>query len=303
MDSESLKNEEVRVEVIGKLTEDFTEQLKMKEQIIEDEVEQHVYDDDDDDDEEEEEEEEEEVEDGDDDEEEFSFACGIDAPPIAADEVFYNGQIRPLFPLFNQNLLLSDEDLEALKEQLPIRPPVKKIFIQTEDNPIPATSSSSSNSLTESEEIAGPFCEWSKNKAIEATPDSPEVCKKSNSTGFSKLWRFKDFLHRSNSDGRDTFVFLNPTTPAKVEEKVVRKDETTSSEKKISGEVKVNGKLTAQKKKKGVKKSEAVLAHEAYMKSKAKAEDRRRSYLPYRPDLVGFFTNANGGLSRNVHPF
>lgn len=284
MDSETLKDSYNDEETIGKLTGDFTEQLKMKEQIIED-----GYDDD----------EEEEVEDDDNEEEEFSFACGIDAPPIAADEVFYNGQIRPLFPLFNQNLLLSDEDLEALKEQLPIKPPVKNIFIQTEDNPIPATSS---------EEIAGPFCEWSKNKAIEATTNNPDVCKKSNSTGFSKLWRFKDFLHRSNSDGRDTFVFLNPTTPApaaKVEEKVNRKDETTktseSEKKKISGEVKVIGKVT--KKKKSVKKSEGVLAHEAYMKSKAKAEDRRRSYLPYRPELVGFFTNVNGGLTRNVHPF
>ncbi|XP_015168326.1 uncharacterized protein [Solanum tuberosum] len=284
MDSETLKDS-YNEEIIEKLTEDFTEQLSMKQQIIEEDG----YED----------EEEEEVEDDDDDneEEEFSFACGIDAPPIAADEMFYNGQIRPLFPLFNQNLLLSDEDLEALKEQLPIRPPVKKIFIQTEDNSIPATSS---------EEIAGPFCEWSKNKAIEATRDNPEVCKKSNSTGFSKLWRFKDFLHRSNSDGRDTFVFLNPTTPAaKVEEKVVRKDETTTSEKKkkeISGEVKVIGKVT-KKTKKVVKKSEGVLAHEAYMKSKAKAEDRRRSYLPYRPELVGFFTNVNGGLTKNVHPF
>lgn len=285
MDSETLKDS-YNEEIIEKLTEDFTEQLSMKQQIIEEDG----YEDD----------EEEEVEDDDDnenEEEEFSFACGIDAPPIAADEVFYNGQIRPLFPLFNQNLLLSDEDLEALKEQLPIRPPVKNIFIQTEDNSIPATSS---------EEIAGPFCEWSKNKAIEATRDNPEVCKKSNSTGFSKLWRFKDFLHRSNSDGRDTFVFLNPTTPAaKVEEKVVRKDETTTSEKKkkeISGEVKLIGKVT-KKTKKVVKKSEGVLAHEAYMKSKAKAEDRRRSYLPYRPELVGFFTNVNGGLTKNVHPF
>ncbi|XP_015076863.1 uncharacterized protein LOC107020858 [Solanum pennellii] len=283
MDSETLKDS-YNEEMMGTLTGDFTEQLSMKEQIIEED-----YEDD----------EEEEVED---EEEEFSFACGIDAPPIAADEVFYNGQIRPLFPLFNQSLLLSDEDLEALKEQLPIRPPVKKIFIQTEDNPIPACS----NSLTESEEIVGPFCEWSKNKAIEATSDNPEVCKKSNSTGFSKLWRFKDFLHRSNSDGRDTFVFLNPTTPApKVEEKIVRTDETTTSEKKkkeISGEVKVIGKVT-KKMKKVVKKSEGVLAHEAYMKSKAKAEDRRRSYLPYRPELVGFFTNVNGGLTKNVHPF
>ncbi|XP_055806876.1 uncharacterized protein LOC129875605 [Solanum dulcamara] len=287
MDSETVKDSYNHEEVIGKLTGDFTGQLKMKEQIIEDNYEDN---------------EEEEVEDGEDendDEEEFSFACGIDAPPISADEVFYNGQIRPLFPLFNQNLLLCDEDLEALKEQLPIRPPVKKIFIQTEDNPIPAASSSS-------EDIAGPFCEWSKNKAIEASLENPEVCKKSNSTGFSKLWRFKVFLHRSNSDGRDTFVFLNPTTPAaKVEEKVIRKNETTTSseseKKKISGEVKVIGKVT--KKKKDLKKSEGVLAHEAYMKSKAKAEDRRRSYLPYRPELVGFFTNVNGGLTRNVHPF
>ncbi|CAN4124193.1 unnamed protein product [Withania somnifera] len=269
MDCETLKesynNDE---ELVGRLTQEFTEQLKMKEHIIEYEVE-----DCDDDDE--------------DEEEEFSFKCGIDAPPIAADEVFSNGQIRPLFPLFNRNLLLSDEDLQELKEQLPIEPSVKKIFIQTEDNPVPATTSSSS--LMENEEITGPFCEWSKNKAIEATLDNPEVCKKSNSTGFSKLWRFKDFLHRSNSDGRDTFVFLNPTTPSK------------TSEKKISGEVNVNGKVT--KKKKGVKKSEGVMAHEAYMKSKAKAEDRRRSYLPYRPELVGFFTNVNGGLTRNVHPF
>lgn len=272
MDSETLKDSYNDEELVGKLTQDFTEQLKMKEQIIE-------YEDEEDD----------EVED-DDEEEEFSFACGIDAPPIAADEVFSNGQIRPLFPLFNQNLLLSEEDLEELKEQLPIKPPVKKIFIQTEGNSIPATTSSS---LTENEEIAGPFCEWSKNKAIEATLDNPEVCKKSNSTGFSKLWRFKDFLHRSNSDGRDTFVFLNPTTPAITP--------ATSSEKKISGEGKVNGKVN--KKKKGVKKSEGVLAHEAYMKSKAKTEDRRRSYLPYRPELVGFFTNVNGGLTRNVHPF
>ncbi|OIT36648.1 PREDICTED: histone H3.v1-like [Nicotiana attenuata] len=276
MESETLRDE---VEVIGKLTEEFTELLKMKQQmIIEDQTEQYNDDDEFEDGDDEEEEEEEE-------EEEFSFARMTDAPPIAAEEVFYNGQIRPLFPLFNQNLLLSEDDLEKLKE----RSPVNKIFIQTEENS-PATSSSSEN-----QEIAGPFCEWSKdNKAIEASSSSsPEVCKKSNSTGFSKLWRFKDFLHRSNSDGRDAFVFLNPTptTPAKTEEKVKVSEQMLTQKNK--------------KKKKGtvVKKSEGVLAHEAYMKSKAKDEDRRRSYLPYRPELVGFFTNVNGGLTRNVHPF
>ncbi|XP_055814219.1 uncharacterized protein LOC129883620 [Solanum dulcamara] len=219
----------------------FTKKLKMKEQLIEDD-----YKDD-------KEEEVENGEDNDDDEDEFSFACGIDTLSIAANEAFYNGQIQHLFQLFNQNLLLSDKDLEGLKKQLPIRTLVKKIFIQTEDNSIPATSSSS-------EEFVGPFYEWSKNKAIEASPDNHEVCKKSNSTGFSKLWRFKDFLHWINNDERNTFVFLKPTTTvAKVEEYIIQKMKKMFLEldkKKISGEIKVIGKVT---KKKGVKKSEGVV--------------------------------------------
>lgn len=62
-------------------------------------------------------------------------------------------------------------------------------------------------------------------------------------------------------------------------------------------------------KKKKVKKAKktktaALSPHEAYMRSKTKEGERRRSYLPYRPELVGLFTNVHGGgLTRNVHPF
>ena len=31
---------------------------------------------------------------------------------------------------------------------------------------------------------------------------SSELWKNSNSTGFSKLWRFRELVHRSNSDGK-----------------------------------------------------------------------------------------------------
>ncbi|XP_051116387.1 uncharacterized protein LOC127241401 [Andrographis paniculata] len=191
-----------------------------------------------------EEQEEEGIEIEEEEEEEFSFmAAGGSSSPIAAEDAFLNGQIKPAFPL----LAAGD---------FPMRPPVEKVFVE-------ATSSS-----------AG---EWSNRKAVEAGP-GPEVCKKSNSTGFSKIWRFKDLLGRSNSDGRDAFVFLNQAP-----------------------ETSATATATAKKKK---KKTAAASAHEVYLKSKVKEEEeRRRSYLPYRPELMGFFTNVNGGLSKNVHPF
>ncbi|KAL0385540.1 UNVERIFIED_CONTAM: hypothetical protein Sradi_2948300 [Sesamum radiatum] len=174
-----------------KMSEDFYTHLKLRE-------ENEAVDDDHGDDYEEEEEEEEE--------EEFSFMCGgANASPIAAEDAFFNGQIKPVFPLFNRDLLFSGEDsvdAAALHESLPMRPPVKKVFVETSEENGQVT--------PENEEVSGLYCEWSERKAVEA---SPEACKKSNSTGFSKIWRFKDLLGRSNSDGRDAFVFLNNTDP------------------------------------------------------------------------------------------
>nr|GLL32740.1 uncharacterized protein LOC109171841 [Ipomoea trifida] len=213
--------------------------------------------------------------------EDFSFVCDAALlSPVAAEDAFYKGEIRPVFPLFKRDLLFTGatdfEDLTA--ERLPVTPPVKKVFVETTNDESPG-----------SDEIAGPYCQWSNRPAQEET--GPEICKKSNSTGFSKLWRFKDFLHRSNSDGRDAFVFFNPPAPA-----------TTSGEKKLP-ETKKGGEVKVKAPQKKKKKSESVLAHERYMRSKAKDDARRRSYLPYRPELVGLFTNVNGGLTRNVHPF
>ncbi|KAH6801936.1 hypothetical protein C2S51_033382 [Perilla frutescens var. frutescens] len=162
-----------------------------------------------------------------------------------------------------------------------MRPPVKKVFVETEGVDGQAMTSSAQGN----DEIAGPCCEWSSRKAVEA---SPEVCKKSNSTGFSKIWRLKELTARSNSDGRDAFVFLNGSHAPPAAK------QPAAAEKKGSA-VKV--------KKSGKSKTAAVSAHEVYLRSKAKEEERRRSYLPYRPELMGFFTNVNGGLTRNVHPF
>ncbi|EYU31251.1 hypothetical protein ABFS82_12G117900 [Erythranthe guttata] len=253
------------------------------------------------------EEEEIEADDGDEDEEEeeeeFSFMCGgVITSPIAAEDAFVDGQIKSVFPLFNRDLLFHGEySGEGLHENLPMRPPVKKVFVETgggEGRAVAASSSSENDEVSAS----GPYCEWSERKAVEA---SPEVCKKSNSTGFSKIWRFKDLLGRSNSDGRDAFVFLNNGhAPPSAEEHqapaavaaVKTEEKAAGGEKKEKTKGKVNGKV-----KKG--KAAALSAHEVYLRSKAKGEERRRSYLPYRPELMGFFTNVNGGLTKNVHPF
>ncbi|KAK4402786.1 hypothetical protein Sango_1019300 [Sesamum angolense] len=258
------------------MSEDFYTHLKLRE-------ENEAVDDDHGDDGYEEAEEEEEEE-----EEEFSFMCGgANTSPIAAEDAFVNGQIKPVFPLFNRDLLFSGEDsvaaAAALHESLPMRPPVKKVFVETSEENGQVT--------PENDDVSGLYCEWSERKAVEA---SPEACKKSNSTGFSKIWRFKDLLGRSNSDGRDAFVFLNNAHPP---------PPPSAAEQSTKGDEKSERTQLKEKAKKGKTAAVRVSAHEAYLRSKAKGEERRRSYLPYRPELMGFFTNVSGGLTKNVHPF
>ncbi|KAJ6877638.1 hypothetical protein NC651_030411 [Populus alba x Populus x berolinensis] len=53
----------------------------------------------------------------------------------------------------------------------------------------------------------GIYCVWTPKKE----EGSPGSYKKSSFTGSnSKKWKFKYFIHRSNSDGKDNFVFLIP---------------------------------------------------------------------------------------------
>ncbi|XP_020217808.1 uncharacterized protein LOC109801205 [Cajanus cajan] len=228
----------------GKFEHDFMAKLKIeerenKEKRNEDDVEA-------------EENEEEESEE----EEEFSFVlANPDGSLISADDAFDNGQIRPIFPIFNQDLLFSDE----YDGGAPIQ-----VFVEHQDD---APSPSATEPAAE-----GPYCEWTPKSAV-----------KSNSTGFSKLWRFRDVKLRSSSDGKDAFVFLSNAPGAKAEKArnvVVKKVEMRKGKTALSS------------------------AHEKhYVMNRARKEsDKRKSYLPYRQDLFGFFANSNG-LSRNVHPY
>ncbi|TXG56295.1 hypothetical protein EZV62_017608 [Acer yangbiense] len=263
-------------EISGKLSEDFAEKLQLSSPDRESEAEEENEDD-------------------------FSFACtNLDGSPISADAIFLNGQIRPTFPIFDQSLLYDnvngdgERSLNSSSSSASVRPPLRKLFVEERSK--------------NEEEPAGPYCEWTSGKSVKEV--SPETCKKSNSTGFSKLWRFREFALRSNSDGKDAFVFFNNNSSENIgngktttsTEKIIKNEKTTTHEKtsKISEKVE-KVKMTGEKKVKAETVSSAYERH--YVKNRESREgDKRKTYSPYRHELLGFFTNVNG-MSRNVHPF
>ena len=64
----------------------------------------------------------------------FSFSCtNPDGSPISADDVFVNGQIWPIFPIFNRDLLFSgsyDGDLKSRVDSLSLRSSLRKLFVE-----------------------------------------------------------------------------------------------------------------------------------------------------------------------------
>ncbi|XP_022151187.1 uncharacterized protein LOC111019169 [Momordica charantia] len=232
---------------------------------------------------------------GADDYDDFSFVCSNpDGSPISAEDAFVNGQIRPVFPVFDQRLLFSQtkaEETTSLPLPVRVRPQaqLKKLFMEDEEL------RSDTQDLTRvAPEI---YCEWSPRKVGEA---APELGKKSYSTGFSKLWRFGDRIRRSSSDGKEAFVFLrSPSSGGGGEAKLKANGGSGSG----SG----SGRRT-----KGERETASCYHERHYARNRAENEmNKRKSYLPYRSNLVGFFTsvnnnnnnNNNNGLTRNPHSF
>ncbi|KAF3437033.1 hypothetical protein FNV43_RR19786 [Rhamnella rubrinervis] len=215
---------------------------------------------------------------------EFAFVCREQSSsPISADEIFYNGQIKPIYPLFDRDLLLGNDAprndvVSRDSKTAPTtttttttrrRQPLRKLMFEEERE------STASCSSSEADELDGlppeTFCVWTPKTSAEASPQ--RSCKKSNSTGSSKRWKFRRLLSRSNSEGKDMFVFLTPSK---------------KTEKGGSGNVKVAGKSTPAK-----DAGDGVGAHKAHAHYvKNKEDDKKKSLLP----LVGF-------LGKNLHPF
>ena len=120
------------------------------------------------------------------------------------------------------------------------------------------------------------YCPWSPGWSAA----SPARCKKSGSTGSVLRWRPR-LVGRSQSDGKEKFVFLNTTGAAPAR----------PGRKGRSGD--------------GGAAAAALGGHAwSYYAGGAGAGNgaRRRSFLPYKQDLVGLFANATV-FRRSYHPF
>ncbi|CAN4091550.1 unnamed protein product [Withania somnifera] len=228
-------------------------------------------------------------------EEDFEFSLVCENPATSNVEFIYKGQTKfqPIFPVFNRDLLLNDNfDSTKVKDESSedvdssIRVPLKNLFLEE-------TESTTSSEADELEMIPpGTYCVW-KPKISEP---SPEKCKKSKSTGMvSKRWpRIRDLLRRSNSDGKDSFVFLTP--------KKAIENETEKAKNSGPGKLKqMKESVTGGHKDSRV--SATVPKELYYLRKRAGKEvdkNGRKSYLPYRQDLIGFFAV---GLSRSNRPF
>lgn len=179
----------------------------------------------------------------------FSFVClNPDGSPISAEDAFVNGQIRPVFPIFDPRILT---DVNETTPPVRVRPQLKKLFM---------------------EELVCP----TEDRTRASPAAAPELGKKSYSTGFSKLLRFGEKIRRSSSDGKEALVFLRSASSGSGGEKA-----------KGKGEKRTKGKTASD-------------CHERlYARNRAENEmNKRKSYLPYRSNLMGFFTTPNG-LNRN----
>ncbi|CAJ1946723.1 unnamed protein product [Sphenostylis stenocarpa] len=196
-----------------------------------------------------------------------TVADGVFLEPVVEAEI-------PSFPVFDRQLVAEVENgggRDSSEETIQIT--LGKLLL--DDSP----SCSSSEVEDELENVPpGTYCVWTPKPSPASTP-----CRKSKSTGSSssKRWKLMDFLRRSNSEGKESVAFLTPSV--------------NSSKKK--GEKSENGKKIAASGSGGKRFPviAAVSAHEAlYVRNREmRREDKRRSYLPYRQDLVGFCVNLN----------
>lgn len=198
---------------------------------------------------------------------EFEFAVvsrdSTNFSVVSADDIFYNGQIKPLYyPVFDQNLLNDDDD-GVVSSVSPVpnetttrrRLPLRTLMFEESSEATASCSSSTDESIDLEGVVEGSYCVWNPNSVgIER--------KKSSSAGSgSNRWKLRNLLLRSHSDGKDKqpVMFQIPKTTAS----------------KVSPAVENDG---------------------------GKNQSKRKSFLPYKPELVGLFSNVNG-LGRNLNPF
>ncbi|GJM89788.1 hypothetical protein PR202_ga06008 [Eleusine coracana subsp. coracana] len=198
------------------------------------------------------------------DDDEFTFAAVV--PPCVTDDgggAFLKGA---LYPVFGRPRSPPRPPEEPETTSATVRVPVSlgQLLLVDRDEPSPADELDSVP--------AEMYCPWLPGWSAAA---SPARCRKSGSTGSVLRWRPR-LVGRSQSDGKEKFVFLNTSNSS------------ASGSSRRKGR---NGEAGGDN------------AWSYYAKGSGAGNGARRtSFLPYKQDLVGLFANA-AVFRRSYHPF
>ncbi|RCV16476.1 hypothetical protein SEVIR_3G143800v4 [Setaria viridis] len=192
----------------------------------------------------------------------FTFAAV--PPPLLAAGGGGGGRMGPLYPVFGRPRSPPRPAPEPVTATA--RVPLGRLLL-VDREPTPAEDGDLDSVPAEM------YCPWSPGWAAAAA--SPARCKKSGSTGSVLRWRPR-LVGRSQSDGKEKFVFLSTSASG-------RKGRTGGGDG-------------------GVAAALGGHAWSHYAKGGGNGGARRRSFLPYKQDLVGLFANT-AVFRRSYHPF
>ncbi|KAL5221954.1 hypothetical protein ABZP36_026667 [Zizania latifolia] len=213
--------------------------------------------------------------------------------------------IVPVYPVFGRPLspppkaevvvVVEEEEEEEDAETAIVRVPLGRLLLEERDSRVRQQRESSRAAVRQQQpddeegggdsELEGvppeSYCLWAPGQSATA---SPPRCRKSGSTGSVLRWRriSERLVRRSQSDGKEKFVFLTAAGPTAPQPPKVDNDEVPP----------------------GGSKGDRHLGWSYYRKEGGGGDggSRRRSYLPYKQELVGLFANVSG-LRRSYHPF
>lgn len=244
--------------------------------------------------------------------------AGTAAP---ADELFADGRIRAFYPVFGRGAGCTSSSSHGgctARAAAPAVPPrvrgqLGKLFLEetrqsnsSASSSASTSSSSSSGAVTDDDGLEGAapesYCVWRPGSSASPSPSPSPPPRKSGSTGSMARWRrISDLVvGRSHSDGREKFLFLAAAPPAHDAPRRHKKPAPAPARKPPpSAAVAAADADTAAHR-------IAYLARGGLDRGGVPVPPGgtpRRTFLPYREELVGFFANVNGISRSHHHPF
>jgi len=247
--------------------------------------------------------------------------AGTAAP---ADELFADGRIRPFYPVFGRGVGVGgcvhaagihDGTARSAPAAAPrVRGQLGRLFLEetrARSSSTSSTASSASSAAADDDrdglEGAAPesYCVWRPGSGSSA-PASPSLRppRKSGSTGSMARWRrISDLVvGRSHSDGKEKFIFFaTPQHEAPNKDKPPKPKPTPPASRKPTPTTAEVDTVTAAHRIAYLAKSGGTGGGGGG--SAVPSGTPRRTFLPYREELVGFFADVNGVSRSHQHPF